>query len=238
MSPSSRTFIDLSHELRNDRVQIYPGDPPFTSVPFATIPIHGFNVHAISMGSHTGTHADSPFHWFEGGRTIEQMPLDMFIGRCLVVDLAKKGERDERERIHWEEVEEYGDQMGEGVIVLLYTGWSKHWGSPKYYDHPYFDRRVAEEIIARGVKVIGVDTLSPDETRLSDSTGGEGGHVDDFGIHEVVLGADGVIVENLTNIGEILVSGWESRKLMVSMVPLKLGGSDGSPVRAYAWHEG
>ena len=37
----------------------------------------GRNTHALTMGSHTGTHMDAPFHFIDGGRTIEFTPLDV-----------------------------------------------------------------------------------------------------------------------------------------------------------------
>lgn len=80
---------------------------------------------------------------------------------------------------------------------------------------------------------MGVDIPSPDETPRGDGST-EGG--DGFGFHEQFLGSGGVIVENLTNLGELVraVEDGEGR-WMVSVVPLKLDGLDGSPVRAFAF---
>ncbi|KAF8870881.1 hypothetical protein BD779DRAFT_1578461 [Infundibulicybe gibba] len=73
----------------------------------------------------------------------------------------------------------------------------------------------ALEVLARGVRVLGTDTLSPDETPYG-GCGGESG----FG--------GGIIAENLTNL-EGLADG-----MRVYLLPLNLEGCDGSPVRAYA----
>ncbi|KAI0937750.1 hypothetical protein AcW1_003827 [Taiwanofungus camphoratus] len=128
----------------------------------------------------------------------------------------------------WADLESYETEMhrqqesGQDLIVLIRTGWSRFWGSQTYLDHPYLDREVAEKIIDAGVKTIGIDTLSPDATS-------EHG---DFAVHKVILGAGGAIAENLTDLDKIAEGKW-----MVNLVPLKIGGSDGSPVRAFAWRQ-
>lgn len=220
------TLIDLSHIL-NSTTQVYPGDPVFTSVQVAQVSKDGYSVHAISMGSHTGTHVDAPSHFFADGKTIDQLPLSLFTGPVLVINLTHKKPR---EAITWiDDLARYETQMhGESVVLLLYTGWSERWCTPEYHDHPYLEREAAERIIATGIRTVGFDTLNPDETPRPDgSTVGDGG----FGVHEVILGAGGVICENLTNLHAIYEDGGE---FVVSLVPLNLEGSDGSPVRAFA----
>ncbi|KAJ6497487.1 putative cyclase [Mycena sanguinolenta] len=209
--------VDLSHSLKPG-MQIYPGDPVFCCSCAATIEADGFAVLALSMGSHTGTHVDAPSHYIVGGKTIDQIPLSTFIGRALVIPLTHKSAR---EAITWADLAPYASQMAAGVIVLLHTGWSQYWGTEKYLEHPSLERTAAEQIIATGVQVVGVDALSPDGT-LPGETG-------KFVAHEVILGAGGIIVENLTNL-----HGLDGSNYTVHIVPLKIDGSDGSPVRAFA----
>lgn len=78
--------------------------------------------------------------------------------------------------------------------------------------------------------MLGVDTLNPDETPIgSEGTPGVG-----FKVHEVVLGSGRVIAENLTNLGALCPAASPGKTWIVSLMPLKLQGCDGSPVRAYA----
>jgi len=212
------TIIDLSHRLY-EGMQIYPNDPKFCCRPAATIAQHGYNVQSLSLGSHTGTHVDAPFHFFADGKTIDQFPLSAFIGPALVIDVSLKGPR---ERIVWDDLVPYEKDMREGTILLLFTGYSEHWGTPKYYDHPYLVRDAAEKIMATGIRIVGVDALSPDETRLDGADG-------DWGAHETILGAGGIIAENLRNLNATL-----GLKVTVSLAPLHLSGSDGAPTRAFA----
>jgi kynurenine formamidase len=115
--------------------------------------------------------------------------------------------------------------MKTGVILLLRTGWSDHWCTPKYLDHPILGQAAAERIMATGVRVVGIDTFSPDETR-ADGTAGAGG----FSAHEAILGCGWIIIENLRNLDQLQTDGF-----MVSFLPLNIKGGDGSPVRAVAW---
>ncbi|GLB37827.1 putative cyclase [Lyophyllum shimeji] len=220
MDPS--TIVDLSHKL-NSNATIYPGDPTFTCRPCAIVAKDGYSVHALSLGSHTGTHIDAPSHFFADGRTIDQIPLSSLFAPLVVVDLTRRNLRD-RQKITWAELEASAELMQPGVILVLHTGWSAYWGTPRYYGHPFLAREAAEKILERGVRILGVDTLSPDETPYQGVGGAEG-----FGAHEVILGAGGVIAENLTNLAAL------DGQNRIGLVPLNVEGSDGSPVRAFAW---
>ncbi|KAG2136808.1 hypothetical protein BD769DRAFT_1438449 [Suillus cothurnatus] len=191
------------------------------------IPTDGYTVHAVSLGTHTGTHVDAPFS------------LERFVGRALVVDVRQLARV--RGCIQWRDVRESLDRTrgtiaslgsrseGKIDIVLFWTGWDKWWSEQKYFDHPYFGRDVAEELVEMGVRLVGVDTLSPDETVLVQDGGKE--KEDAFVMHEVLLSRGCLICENLTNLGELKEEVW------VSLVPLSLHGADGAPVRAYGWME-
>ncbi|KZT03936.1 putative cyclase [Laetiporus sulphureus 93-53] len=217
--------VDLSQRL-DSCLPIYPGDPPFSCCPALTLAKDGVNVHAISMGSHTGTHIDAPYHFVDGGARVDEIPLWRCIGPALVVDVTGKRAR---EQISWADLQPFEDKMrertglSEGLILLIRTGWSRYWGSSAYFDHPYVDRDAATRIVELGVKAIGIDTLSPDMTFTDPDVHGT------FDVHHIILGAGGVIAENLANLEKIQEGSW-----IVSMVPLKLAGCDGSPVRAFA----
>ncbi|KAG6910444.1 hypothetical protein DXG01_010799 [Tephrocybe rancida] len=220
MDPS--TIVDLSHKL-DANVQIYPGDPQFTCRPFATIAKDGYSVHSIALGSHTGTHIDAPSHFFANGATIDQISLSSLFAPLAVVDLTRRNLQD-RQMVTWADIEPSAALMRPGVILVLHTGWSTHWGSPKYFEHPFLTRDAAEKIVERGVRIVGVDTLSPDETEYQGIGGSHG-----FGAHEVILGAGGVIAENLTNLERL------HEHTHIALVPLNFEGCDGSPARAFAW---
>ena len=210
-------LVDLSHRL-DEGVQVYPGDPVFRTSSAATVDADGFNVQHVAMGSHTGTHVDAPFHFFADGARIDELDLGLFVGPAVIVDVRGRAPR---ERITWADLAPHAERMGPGRIVLLHTGWSAHFRTERYLDHPFLDGEAAERVLATGVRTLGVDALNPDETVL-DGAG-------DFSVHEAVLGAGGVIAENLTNLAAI-----DGADPLVSLLPLSLASADGAPVRAVA----
>lgn len=221
----SHSIVDLTHPLTS-HTQIYPGDPPFLSTPHCTIPSDGASVHKLSLGTHTGTHIDAPSHFIPNGKHIGQIPLSSLVSLpALIIDLSKK-ELGAKQEITWEEhLNEYKEEMNEDKVVIIHTGWSRFWGTKEYFHHPYLTKNAALRMVDRGVRILAVDTASPD------GTSGDG----EFGVHKVMLGAGGLIVENLTNVERLVDDDGEAGNWLVSFVPLYLGGEeDGSPIRAFA----
>lgn len=207
---------DLSHPLR-DGMMVYPGDPDVRIGPALTLDADGVAVARIDMGSHTGTHVDAPAHTIPGGRTMADVALDELVGDAVVLRVRNLADR---QRYGW------GELTADGAIparvppiVIIDTGWAQWFGTERALEHPFLDPAAARELVARGMRMLAVDTLSPDPTGGSDA---------DFPVHEAVLGGDGLIVENVCGL-----DGLPSR-IRAGFFPLHLGG-DGAPVRAVAF---
>ena len=77
------TIYDISQEVFS--CAVYPGDPkPERQTLSSTAAGDLYNLTAFSMCAHNGTHIDAPFHFLGNGRTVEQLPLDIFVGDCYV----------------------------------------------------------------------------------------------------------------------------------------------------------
>lgn len=211
--------MDLSHPV-DGTTQVYPGDPPVRLTPATTIAADGVNVLHVHLGSHSGTHVDAPYHFVEEGRRIDTMDPKLFVGPAAVIDVRGKGPR---ERITVEDLKPREGELSEGVIAVIRTGWDEHFGTEKYYDHPFLDRRAAQLLLDAGVRTVATDALNVDETPL------EGPHPEGFPVHHLVLGAGGAIAENLTNLSAI-----DFPDPVLSILPIRLHGSDGAPIRAVA----
>lgn len=218
-----RDVVDLSHPLDDD-TPVYPGDPVARFTTATTIEEHGYNVLHVRMGSQTGTHVDAPFHFLADGARIDELPLELFLGSAVIADVRGKAPHS---AITWADLTLVADRLAPGRMLLLHTGWDAHWGTDAYFDHPFLDGDAAERVVAAGIRTVGLDALSLDETVL----GGEpaGG----FAAHAAVLGAGGVIVENLRGLDAV-----RSVQPVVSVLPLRLAGADGAPVRAVAFDVG
>ena len=76
-------LYDISQEVFS--CAVYPGDPsPRREVLSSTAAGDLYNLTAFSMCAHNGTHIDAPFHFLPDGKTVEQLPLDTFVGDCFV----------------------------------------------------------------------------------------------------------------------------------------------------------
>ncbi|KAD3633139.1 cyclase family protein [Arthrobacter yangruifuii] len=217
--------VDLSHPVRCG-MQVFPGDPSVTLRSAATVAADGFAVAELHLGSHSGTHLDAPLHTVEGGGSVDTMVLETLMGPARIVAVPGAAAN---AVVRWTEVGGQLEGLQPGTIVLFCTGWSRHFGTPAYLQHPTLDAGIAEQLVAAGVRLVGVDTLNPDPTPGPAQPGQTpGGTALPF--HDAFLGAGGGIVENLTNLEKVV---WPEPRF--SALPLKLEGLDGSPVRAVAW---
>jgi kynurenine formamidase len=214
-----RRVVDLSRRV-DGNTQVYPGDPEVHLEPATTLAAHGVNVLGVHIGSHSGTHVDAPYHFVEGGARIDELDPSLFVGPAAVLDVRGKGPR---ERVTAEDLRPYENRLSGGVIAVVRTGWEEYYGTSRYYDHPFLDRGAAQLLLDAGVRTVAVDALSVDETApAGEQPGG-------YPAHHIILGAGGVIAENLANLGAI-----DFPEPLISLLPIKLGGSDGAPVRAVA----
>jgi kynurenine formamidase len=220
---SVRRIVDLSHPVDDD-TPVYPGDPVARFTPAATLAADGYNVLHVRMGSQTGTHVDAPYHFLEEGARIDELPLDLFLGPAVVADVRGKPPHG---RIEWSDLEPYADRLVPGRMLVLHTGWDEHWGTDAYFDHPFLTGDAAARVVAAGVRTLALDALSLDETVV------DGVPRDGFAAHLAVLGAGGVIVENLRNLAAV-----GTPEPVVSVLPLRFAGADGAPVRAVAFELG
>jgi kynurenine formamidase len=209
--------IDLSVPL-DAATQTYPGDPAVRLTQHATIEQDGFNLMAVAMGSQSGTNVDAPFHFDAAGARIDEVPLELFVGTGVLVDARGKGPR---EQITVADVEP--GAWGPGRIAVLHTGWSAHYGTPAYFDHPYLSAEACGWLLDRGVRTICLDTLNIDETP-DEAHPGVG-----FPCHLLVAAIGGIVVENLTNLEAV-----DFPEPLISVLPLRLTGADGGPTRAVA----
>lgn len=174
----------------------------------------GRNTHTLTMGSHTGTHMDAPFHFLEGGRTIDCTPLDVVCGEIEIVDLTHIGSNG---IVQLKDVQD--------LIVtermLFRFDWFKTWKTPEFYNSfPFFEEEVIDYLINGGIKLMAMDTPSPD-------FGGNIQSKEDSPNHKKLLMRDIVIVEYLTNTDQLDLS----KKHRIIALPLKFKDCDGSPAR-------
>lgn len=121
---------------------------------------HGTHTSTASFSVHQGTHVDAPSGKFVDGLSIDQVPLDSLCGPVVFVDVPKSD---------WEEIgpadlEASPEEIRPGDIVVLRTGWHRHYGDEERYvlKAPGLSKPGIDWLVARKVRLVGSDTPSPE----------------------------------------------------------------------------
>lgn len=76
-------IYDISQELFT--CSVFPGDSQPERNVLETIEGGSIcNLTALSMCAHNGTHVDAPYHFYKDGKTIDEIALEKFVGKCYV----------------------------------------------------------------------------------------------------------------------------------------------------------
>lgn len=216
------TLRDLSHPLESG-MPVYPGADPATIEPGFTYDDGGVRTTEFSLDSHNGTHVDAPSHMARDGKTLADFSIQDFRFDAKLFDCT---DLEEREPIPAARIPE--PDSGTDLLVF-HTGWSEHWGSDQYFDHPYLSAAAAEAAAMAGYDV-ALDVMSPDPTpsvNASVRTDSAASEPDGHPAHDALFAEDRRIIENLANLAG-LPGGF-----VLHAYPLPIGG-DGAQVRAVA----
>jgi arylformamidase len=219
MSLSPR-LIDVSHTVEHGMIT-YKGFPAPIICDWLSreasrtkyAPGTEFQIGRIEMIANTGTYVDSPFHRYEHGKDLSELPLESLANLdCLVVNIdATAGSAIDR-------IPLTANQVG-GRAVLFCTGWDRHWRTDAYFEgHPYLTERAAEWLAKAGARLVGIDSLNIDRVDTAERP-----------VHSVLLGNDIPIVEHLRGLAALPATG--SRFFAV---PVKVKAFGTFPVRAFA----
>ena len=91
-------IIDITQEITTCKV--YEGDPtPKVKILKSMNDNELYNLSEFSMCAHNGTHIDAPAHFIKEGKTVDQIPLDRFVGECYISEFNGNLEKDDAIRI-------------------------------------------------------------------------------------------------------------------------------------------
>lgn len=200
-------LYDISQTLRND-LPVWPGDTKFDlRRTWAMGPGVPVNVSAFTLSTHSGSHADAPFHYDADGIAIDAVDPSIYLGPAQVVDARRAEGVVTSDHVL--------PQLQPGITRILIRTYNQ--APQQTWDESFaaIAAALVEDVAAKGVRLIGVDTPSLDpqtsktmEAHLAVARHGlailEGLVLDavPFGIYELIA------------------------------LPLKIAGADSSPVRA------
>jgi arylformamidase len=211
---------DISRTLSQDLAE-WPGDEPFRyRLTNQITKGASVNLGAITMSVHNGTHADARFHFETEGESIEKNPLDIYLGRATVVDLAPAfAQSREKHLITTEDLRAHAEEIAATSRLLVKTGrWSDSTIFPSQI--PVVAAGVPAWLQKNGVKLLGLDLPSMDEI---DSKSLQN--------HHALARAGIAIVESL-DLSDVAAGIYNFVAL-----PLKIAGADGAPIRAVLWRD-
>jgi arylformamidase len=206
-------WIDATATLDPATTPVYEGDAPM-KFDF----LHdmrkgdGFTLSVYSMGAHSGTHVDAPMHFVLGGATIDQQPLDPFIGPARVIDIP-----DDVQAINAAELGRHQWKGAERVLFRTRSslrGWMS--SSTFHRDFAYIAPDAAQLLADAGVKLVGIDYISAEQFAAP------AGPL----THRILLGKGIPIVEGLS------LAGVAAGDYDMIVLPIKVGGHEGAPARA------
>lgn len=197
---------DISQPLGNGTA-VWPGDRP-VDIGWSLRRSAGdsVNVAKLATSVHAGTHADGFLHVLDGGETIEQMPLDAYVGRCTVVHAVGC------DVVAAEHVAGIDLQATQRILFR-----TRAHVDPGEFPRPFahIDPALARTLGAAGVRLLGTDapSVDPVDSKTLDA-------------HHALMGARIAILESL------LLDDVEPGDYTLIALPLRLRGADSAPVRA------
>lgn len=219
---SNKKIVNLSHTLTPNS-PTWSGKEAFTETRLydyqSCTTATKFRVQNFCLDGGTGTHIDAPAHCIPGGRTVDLLEMNELIAPCFVIDATQYATANGLINVTAvQDFEKKHTAQFQNCIVFFMTNWSTRWQNPEEYrnnlEYPALCAKTAAYLIERKVLGIGIDTLGPDRPG------------DRFPVHEIVLGANRYLIENITNLDQLPPTG-----ATVIVMPLSIAGATEAPTQ-------
>jgi len=203
--------IDISIPISNN-TPVWEGDKGISITRVESIGKESkFNVSRIEMGVHAGTHIDAPFHVLNGGITVDQIHLDVLVGRTQIIEIPRSISVIDDDCLK-------GLNFSNGIKrVLFKTRNSTLWETDPFSfrrDYVGINEAGARFLSNLSLKLVGLDYFSI--SIFSDL----------IRPHELLLQKGVVVLENIN------LNGVTPGIYQLFCLPIKIMNTDGAPVRA------
>lgn len=211
-------WVSLSHPVGPAMpcASIFP-TPSLTLI--RQVPQDPFNVTEIRMVAHTGTHVDSPRHFFNDAPGFEDIPPERLCGPGVVWHIPQPPDA----VIGVGELHRARPLLRPGDILAIDTGWAARAGTPLYERHPSLSVEAARWLVEQRIKLFACDFATPD---LVYHLRGPGF---DWPVHRTLLGNGVLVCEHLT--GHSALAG---QRVEFVFGALDIHHCDGAPARVLA----
>ena len=231
-------IVDLSHAFDSGTIY-WPTEAGFelhVEAAGTTEAGYYYAANRFASAEHGGTHLDAPVHFAEGRWTTEQIPLERLVGAAVKVDVRAPCAANRDYEVQVGDFEAWEAEHGRiptGAIVLIDTGFARHWPDRAQYlgtaargagavaklSFPGLQPDAARWLVReREIHAVGLDTASIDRGRSTL-----------FESHRILSAANVPAFENLARLDEL-----PARGFAVVALPMKIAGGTGGPLRAIA----
>jgi len=210
------SFVEVSHHVV-EGMKTYPGLPE----PRVEVLVDyeasrkryqdksEFFIASLHLCGNTGTYVDAPIHRYRGGADLAALPLERLADLPITVLDAPHDRAISEDLLRGKDLE--------GRAVLFRTGFSQHWGTPRYFEkNPFLSAAASEALVRARAAFVGIDSLNVDD-------------IEDMArpAHTALLGAGIPVCEHMTNLASVPEGG------RLHAVPIAWKGGATFPVRAY-----
>jgi len=199
------SWIDISLPI-SEKLTIWPGDPKVQFDWIEQIPANEVNLTRLCMSVHSGTHIDAPLHFFENGKSIDQIDLSEMIGEVHVIQVpeeVKVIDKSYLDTVYFEQTQR----------LIFKTRMWKNFEDRFDENFKAIDETGARWLVEQGIKLIGIDYLSISPYTNSAAP------------HQILLGAEIVVVEGL------VLNDVKAGKYEMICLPINLAGREAAPAR-------
>ena len=142
---------------------------------------------------------------------MDQIELDDLIGQVTVFDL---GILNPLSQITAIDLQKCADENKHSSRLFIKTGWGSRYGNAEFFNEfPSLTQDAIVWLVENKIKLIGVEQPSLNIN-------------EDLKIHQILLDAGIICIENLANMEQVSAGNYN-----MAALPLKLFGLDGAPVR-------
>jgi len=180
-------------------------------------------MHELAFINHIGTHIEVPYHVIEDGDDLAGVPLERLCGDAVILDLRSLMERGED--VTLSAIQEAAEKAGgirNGDIIFCRFDADRYLNKPQRPKFPSFTAEAMEWLVAKGMKMMGVDTGGAEVPR-SDPRHGSNYN------HHLLLDNGIPLIENLANLSEV-----SSPRVVVFAFPVGIRKVDSFPLRVVA----
>jgi kynurenine formamidase len=207
-------IIELTREIRDD-TKVFPGSPLPKFITWTKMDVHQYHSEVIFMSTHTGTHMDAPSHFVNDFSSIDKIAVNRFISNAILIRIKKGLDQ----LITKSDIMASNVKIGQADSIVFSTSWEDEINNDDYFSHsPGLSEDAANYLTEKKVNAVCID--SPSIDRGIDSN---------FPAHKILLTNQVLVVENLCNLEKV-----HDQYFTLILMPLKLSGASGSPVRAVA----